>query len=49
MVQAKFTKGPGMGSDGKQPKQFTKFQSWLLMGTIFFIAAVAIWLPVFVS
>ena len=41
--------GPGMSIDDKQPKQFTKFQSWLLMGTIFFIAAVAIWLPVFAS
>jgi hypothetical protein len=38
-----------MNPDDKQPKQFTQFQSWLLMGTIFIVAAVAIWLPVFVS
>ena len=38
-----------MSIDDKQPKQFTKFQSWLLMGTIFFIATVSIWLPVFAS
>ena len=42
-------KGPGMSIDDKQPKPFSEFQSWLLMGTIFFIAAVAIWLPVFAS
>jgi hypothetical protein len=42
-------KGPGMSIDDKQPKQFSQFQSWLLMGTIFLIAAVAMWLPVFVS
>ena len=39
----------GMSTDAKKPKQLTKFQSWLLMGTIFIIAAVAIWLPVFIS
>jgi hypothetical protein len=38
-----------MDLDDKKPKQFTKFQSCLLVGTIFLIAAVAIWLPVFVS
>ena len=38
-----------MDPDDKQPKQFNEFQSWLLMGTIFFIVAVAIWLPVFVG
>jgi len=48
-TQAVFMKGPSMSIDDKQPKQFSQFQSWLLMGTIFFIAAIAIWLPVFVS
>jgi hypothetical protein len=48
-TQAIFMKGPGMDLDDKQPKPFSEFQSWLLMGTIFFIAAIAIWLPVFVS
>jgi hypothetical protein len=38
-----------MDLDDKQPKPFSQFQSWLLMGTIFLIAAVAMWLPVFVS
>jgi hypothetical protein len=38
-----------MDLDDKKPKQFTKCQSWLLMGTIFVIAAVALRLPVFVS
>ena len=33
----------------KDPKQFTDFQSWLLMGTVFVVAAVAVWLPVFVT
>ena len=42
-----FVKGSGMSIDDKNPKQFSQSQSWLLMGTIFFIAAVAIWLPVF--
>jgi hypothetical protein len=38
-----------MDLDDKKPKTITKCQSWLLMGTIFVIAAVALWLPVFVS
>jgi uncharacterized membrane protein len=38
-----------MDPDDNHPKQFSKCQSWLLMGTIFFIAAVAFWLPVFVG
>ena len=38
---------PGMQPENTKPKQFSQFQSWLLMGTIFVIAAVAIWLPVF--
>lgn len=38
-----------MEPENEKPKQFSERQSWLLMGTIFFIAAVAIWLPVFVS
>jgi hypothetical protein len=33
----------------QKPKPFSERQSWLLMGTIFIVAAVAIWLPVFVS
>jgi len=38
---------PEMQPENTKPKQFSQFQSWLLMGTIFVIAAVAIWLPVF--
>lgn len=37
---------PRMQPEDTKPKQFSQFQSWLLMGTIFVIAAVAIWLPV---
>jgi uncharacterized membrane protein len=36
-----------MDPDDKNPKQFSQSQSWLLIGTIFFIVAVAVWLPVF--
>jgi hypothetical protein len=35
-----------MHPEDTKPKQFSQFQSWLLMGTIFVIAAIAIWLPV---
>jgi hypothetical protein len=37
---------PRMQPENTKPKPFSQFQSWLLMGTIFAIAAVAIWLPV---
>jgi hypothetical protein len=33
----------------QRPKPLSERQSWLLMGAIFIVAAVAIWLPVFVS
>jgi hypothetical protein len=36
-----------MQPEDTKPKQLSQFQSWLLMATIFAIAAVAIWLPVF--
>jgi hypothetical protein len=35
-----------MQPEDTKPKPFSQFQSWLLMGMIFVIAAVAIWLPV---
>jgi uncharacterized membrane protein len=35
-----------MQPEDTKPKPFSQLQSWLLMGTIFFAAAVAIWLPV---
>jgi hypothetical protein len=38
---------PRMQPEDTKPKPFSQFQSWLLMGTIFVVAAVAIWLPVF--
>jgi uncharacterized membrane protein len=38
-----------MEPEDQTPKPFSERQSWLLMGTIFIVAAVAIWLPVFVS
>lgn len=38
-----------MDPDQNRPKQYSEFQSWLLIATIFLIAAVAVWLPVFVS
>jgi hypothetical protein len=36
-----------MQPEDTKPRQFSQFQSWFLMGTIFVIAAVDIWLPVF--
>jgi hypothetical protein len=36
-----------MQTENAKPKPFSQFQSWLVMGTIFVAAAVAIWLPVF--
>jgi hypothetical protein len=36
-----------MEPDKQPPKPFSQRQSWLLMGTILFIAAAALWLPVF--
>jgi hypothetical protein len=38
-----------MESEDRKPKPFSERQSWLLMVTIFIVAAVAIWLLVFVS
>jgi hypothetical protein len=35
-----------MQPEDTKPKPFSQLQSWLLMGTIFVAAAVAIWLPV---
>jgi hypothetical protein len=35
-----------MQPEDTKPKPFSQFQSWLLMGMVFVIAAVAIWLPV---
>jgi uncharacterized membrane protein len=36
-----------MEPDKHKPKPFSQRQSWLLMGTILFVAAAALWLPVF--
>jgi hypothetical protein len=38
---------PRMEPDKHKPKPFSQRQSWLLMGTILFVAAAALWLPVF--
>jgi hypothetical protein len=38
-----------MEPEDTKPKQLSECQSWLLMGAIFIVAAVTIWLPVFVS
>jgi hypothetical protein len=38
-----------MEPEDTKPKKLSERQSWLLMATIFAIAAIVIWLPVFVS
>jgi uncharacterized membrane protein len=38
-----------METESHKPEPFSERQSWLLMGIIFVVAAVAIWLPVFIT